>query len=106
MSEHRLGEIVIERPRGGMRIKSTRLAGYHKELNRITQEATEEGLLRPYLIKNRYKSKWLSDHLGLLLRLLRSQVGQPWNQIYSRLCRDLNPQTLAGQHVISRNSSP
>ncbi|MEM1251667.1 MAG: hypothetical protein AAGI69_04480 [Cyanobacteria bacterium P01_H01_bin.21] len=100
MSEHRLSEIVIERPRGGMRIRAKKLKGYRKELNQITQIATEDGLLRPYLIKPRQQTKWLSDHLGPLRRLLRSQVGQPWNQVYSRLCRDLNPGTMAGQHVI------
>ena len=100
MSEHRLSEIVIERPRGGMRISAKKLKGYRKELTQITQIATEDGLLRPYLIKPRQQTKWLSDHLGPLRRLLRSQVGQPWDQVYSRLCRDLNPSTMAGQHVI------
>ncbi|MEM9807496.1 MAG: hypothetical protein AAF959_19705 [Cyanobacteria bacterium P01_D01_bin.56] len=100
MSEHRLSEIVIERPRGGMRVSSKKLKGYRKELNEITRVATEDGLLSPYLIKTWRKSKWLSDHLGPLRRLLQSQVGQPWDQVYSRLCRDLNPRTMAGQHVI------
>ncbi|ESA32147.1 hypothetical protein N836_26515 [Leptolyngbya sp. Heron Island J] len=100
MSEHRLSEIVIERPRGGMRISAKKLKGYRKELNQITQVATEDGLLSPYLIKTRRQSKWLSDHLGPLRKLLQSQVGQPWDQVYSRLCRDLNPRTMAGQHVI------
>ena len=100
MSEHRLSEIVIERPRGGMRISAKKLKGYRKELNQITQSATEDGLLRPYLIKSREQSKWLSDHLGPLRRLLRSQVGRPWDEVYSRLCQDLNPRTLAGEHVI------
>ncbi|NEZ67896.1 hypothetical protein D0962_34960 [Leptolyngbyaceae cyanobacterium CCMR0082] len=100
MSEHRLSEIVIERPRGGMRISSKKLKGYRKELEQITRVATEDGLLSPYLIKPRRKSKWLSDHLGPLRKLLQSQVGQPWDQVYSRLCRDLNPRTMAGQHVI------
>ncbi|NEQ51170.1 MAG: hypothetical protein F6K11_13710 [Leptolyngbya sp. SIO3F4] len=100
MSEHRLREIVIERPRGGMRISSKKLKGYRKELRHITQVATEDGLLSPYLIKTRRKSKWLSDHLGPLRKLLQSQVGQPWDQVYSRLCHDLNSRTMAGQHVI------
>ncbi len=100
MSEHRLSEIVIERPRGGMRVSSRKLKGHRKELEQITRVATEDGLLSPYLIKPRRKSKWLSDHLGPLRKLLQSQVGQPWDQVYSRLCRDLNPRTMAGQHVI------
>jgi hypothetical protein len=102
MSEHRLGEIVIERPRNGMRISLKKRTGYHKQLHKLTQDAIEDGgLLSPYLIKPRNKSKYLSDHLGPLRGFLRSQVGQPWNDVYSQLCQQLNPNTMTGQHVIS-----
>lgn len=100
MSEHRLSEIVIERPRGGRRIRLKKLTGFKKQLHKITEEATEDGLFNPYLIKPTNKSKYLSDHLGPLRRLLRSKVGQPWNDVYSELCERLDPSTMAGQHVI------
>jgi hypothetical protein len=100
MSEHRLNEIVIERPRGGMRISLRKQAGFKKQLNKLTQEATEDGLLCPYLIKPRNKSKWLSDHLGPLRRFLRSKVGQPWNDVYSQLSQCLDRSTVTGQHVL------
>lgn len=100
MSEHRLSEIVIERPRGGRRISLKKLTGFKKQLHKITEEATEDGLFNPYLIKPTNKSKYLSDHLGPLRRLLRSKVGQPWNDVYSELCKRLDPSTMAGQHVI------
>jgi hypothetical protein len=101
MSEHRLSEIVIERPRSGMRISSRRLKGQKKQLNKLTEVASEDGLLSPYLIKPRNKSKYLSDHLGPLRRFLRSHVGQPWNDVYSKLCRQLDTSTMAGQHVLT-----
>ncbi len=66
MSEHRLGEIVIERPRSGIRLSCRKVTGFKKRLNKLTQEASEDGLLRPYLIKPTYKTKYLSDHLGPL----------------------------------------
>jgi hypothetical protein len=100
MSEHRLSEIVIERPRGGMRISLKKRQGFKKQLHKITEEATEDGLFNPYLIKARNKSKRLSDHLGPLRRFLRSKVGQPWNEVYSELCQRLDHNTMAGQHVI------
>lgn len=100
MSEHRLGEIVIERPRSGMRISARKLTGYKKELDWITKEATEDGLFGHYLIKPRRKSKWLSDNLGPLRSLLRSQVGKPWNDIYSKLCQSLDTRTMVGRHVL------
>lgn len=101
MSEHRLSEILIERPRSGMRISYRKMTGTKKQLSKLTQEAAEDGLLRPYLIKPRYKSKSLSDHLGPLRRFLRSHVGQPWNDVYSKICQQLDTSTMAGQHVIS-----
>ncbi|MGG6295588.1 hypothetical protein ACQ4M4_14435 [Leptolyngbya sp. AN02str] len=101
MSEHRLSEIVIERPRGGMRISLKKLKGFKKQLQKITEDASQDGLLSPYLIKSRNKSKYLSDHLGPLRRFLRSHVGQPWNDVYSKLCQQLDSNTMAGQHVLS-----
>jgi len=100
MSEHRWSEIVIERPRGGMRISLKKLKGFKKQLQKLTEDASQDGLLSPYLIKPRNKSKYLSDHLGPLRRFLRSQVGQPWNDVHSELCRRLDGSTMAGQHVL------
>lgn len=101
MSEHRLGEIVIERPRGGMRISCRKMTGFKKQLNKLTQEAEEDGLLSPYLIKPTYKTKWLSDHLGPLRRFLRSHVGQPWNEVYSQICQQIDTSTMLGKHLLS-----
>jgi len=101
MSEHRLDEITIERPRGGMRMSSSRLKGVTKTLDRLTQIAAEEGLLSPYLIKVHDKSKYFSDHLSPLRRFLYRKVGQPWDDVYSELCDRLDITTLSGQHILS-----
>ncbi|MUG94548.1 hypothetical protein F7734_20075 [Scytonema sp. UIC 10036] len=100
MSEHRLGEIVIERPRHGMRISLKKCKGYKKALQKITDEAMEDGLLSPYLIKSRHRTKSFSDHLGPLYRWLRSKVGKPWNEVYGELCLRLDITTLSGQHIL------
>jgi hypothetical protein len=99
MSEHRLGEILIERPRHGMRISAKKITGYKKTLCKLTQVATEDGLLSPYLIKIRNRTKGLSDHISPLRRYLRSQVGRSWNDVYSELCLQLDTSTMTGQHV-------
>jgi hypothetical protein len=99
MSEHRLQEIVIERPRTGRRLKVKQITGFRKKLNRITQSAHQGDLLRPYLIKP-IRTKHLSDHLGPLRRLLRSKVGQPWDSVHSELCQRLDANTMAGRHVL------
>jgi hypothetical protein len=100
MSEHRLNEIVIERPRSrGNKISLKKVTGYKKALQKLTAEASEDGLLRPYLIKRR-QPIFFSDHLGPLRRLLLSKVGQPWDDVYSELCRRLDTNTLTGRHVL------
>ncbi len=100
MSEHRLNEITIERPRNGMRLSSTSLKGNKKLLYKLTKEASVDGLFQPYLIKVRNRSKYLSDHLAPLRRLLYSKVGQPWDGIYHEICQRLDASTMLAQHVI------
>lgn len=101
MSEHRLDRIVIERPRSGWKISSRKLPGYKKAMYKLTQEAAEDGLLRPYLLKNRWRSRYFSDHLSPLYGWLRSRVGQPWDRVYSQLCQKLDNRTLSGRHIFS-----
>jgi hypothetical protein len=101
MSEHRLAENTIERPRGGMRISLRKVKGQKTFLVKLTEEATTDGLLSPYLIKPRNKTKWFSDCLGPLYQWLQSHVGQHWDDVYSKLCQILDITTLSGQHIVS-----
>ena len=101
MSEHRLAENVIERPRGGLKISSRKVNGQKTSLVKLTEEATTDGLLSPYLIKPRNKTKWFSDCLGPLYQWLQSHVGQYWDDVYSKLCQILDITTLSGQHIVS-----
>ena len=99
MSEHRLDEILIERPRCGLKISAKKLTGYKKALKKITDEASEDGLLQPYLLKTWKRSKYFSDNLAPLHGWLKSKVGQPWNDVYSELCQRLKRDTVTGRHV-------
>lgn len=101
MSEHRLAKNVIERPRGGLRISSRKVKGQKTSLVKLTEEATTDGLLSPYLIKPRNKTKWFSDCLGPLYQWLQSHVGQYWDDVYSKLCQILDITTLSGKHIVS-----
>lgn len=89
MSEHRLGQIVIERPRSGRRISQKKVTGYKKALYKITQDAIADGLFGSYIIKNRWRTKYFSDNLSPLRRWLRSQIGKPWDSVYSELCQKI-----------------
>jgi hypothetical protein len=101
MSEHRLSEIVIERPRRGMRISLKKVTGYKKALYKFTQDAIEgDGPFNAYFIKPHHKTKYLNDHLNPIKRLLRSKVGQSWNEVHSELNTRLDANTMAGRHVL------
>jgi hypothetical protein len=101
MSEHRLAENVIERPRGGLRISSRKVKGQKTSLIQLTEEAITDGLLSPYLIKTTRKTKYFSDCLGPLYQWLQSHVGEYWDDVYSKLCKLLDTTTLSGQHIVS-----
>ena len=87
-------------PRGGLRISSRKVKGQKISLVKLTEEATTDGLLSPYLIKPRNKTKWFSDCLGPLYQWLQSHVGQYWDDVYSKLCQILDITTLSGQHIV------
>lgn len=96
MSEHRLDKLVIERPRHGGGIKTP--PGSKKKWQKDNYEGKmRESLRRPWYEGN--CAKHFSDHLGPLRRLLRSKVGQHWDDIYSELCQRLDRNTVTGQHV-------
>ena len=53
-----------------------------------------EGIKRPHT--NR---KGLTDLLGPLRRWLQSQVGRPWNDVYSEACAVIKPDSVIRAHV-------
>lgn len=91
-----MNEIVIERPRIGSRDKN--LKRDKKALQTIYDDDYEGSRYEPLC---RSKTKHLSDHLAPLRRLLRSKVGQYWDDIYSELCQRLDTNKMIGQHVLS-----
>jgi hypothetical protein len=76
-----MAKVLVERPRGGAGYAGK---GYRKEMQRAPPEEWRgrEG------IKDRWRggSKHFSDHLGPLRRYLLSNVGRPWDLVYSEIC--------------------
>jgi hypothetical protein len=48
---------------------------------------------------NHTRRKWFSDLLGPLRRWLQSQVGRPWNDVYSEACAVIKPDSIIRAHV-------
>src|SRR5215510_1577917 len=83
-------KVVIERPRWNPGPgKQGRRANLPDELL-----PKFEGIRRPHT-----QRKGLTDLLGPLRRWLHSQVGRPWNDVYSEACAVINPDSIIRAHV-------
>lgn len=89
-----MNEVLIERPRRGMRIKTRR-----NNKPRVREYVDEDSYardLRPSIMK----SKHFSDLLGPLRRWLRSQVNRPWDKVWSELCAGIDQRSVTGRHLL------
>jgi hypothetical protein len=83
-------KVVVERPRWNPgRSKHGRRANLPDELL-----PKFEGIQRPH--KSR---KGLTDLLGPLRRWLHSQLGRPWNDVYSEACAVIKPDSVIRAHI-------
>src|ERR1051325_2310128 len=83
-------KVVIERPRSNPRPgKPLRRADLRDELL-----PKFEGIKRPHSCRKRFR-----DLLGPLKRWLQSQVGRPWNDVYSEACAVIKPDSVIRAHV-------
>jgi hypothetical protein len=83
-------KVVIERPRHGR--------GWAQSRPRPKPPFDESPQFES--IKARHtRRKWFSDLLGPLKRWLQSQVGRPWNEVYSQACAVIKPDSIIRAHV-------
>jgi len=83
-------KVICEEPRhGGGPEKASRRANLPDELL-----PRFESVRRPH--KDR---KSFGEHLGPLRRWLRSQVGRPWDKVYSEACAVIKPDSVVRNHI-------
>jgi len=58
-----------------------------------------EGMQRPWRDWTRWR-KSLNENLAPLRRYLRSQVGRPWNKVFSEISQHLRPDSAVQKHVL------
>src|SRR5215471_20558913 len=83
-------KIVIERPRWNPG------RGKHRRRANLPDELLPkfEGIKRPHICR-----KGMTDLLGPLKRWLQSQVGRPWNEVYSEASAVIKPDSIIRAHV-------
>lgn len=92
-----MDEVVIERPRHGhgRSYHQVRRAESRGDLEDLP---TKRSMRRPF--RQRYIDKDLSDLLGPLEGYLNSQIGRPWDKVYSDIRKNLNPNSTTQIHIV------
>ena len=83
-------KVVVERPRHGRSWATSKAP-----LKPPFDESPRYEAMKP----NHTRRKWFSDLLGPLRRWLQSQVGRPWNDVYSEACAVIKPDSIIRAHV-------
>lgn len=90
-----MAKVIVERPRHkGWTSKKPK--GYARYLGKHEFDFQKrEGIKRCW----RSGLKTLNEHLGPLRRFLHSQVGRPWNKVFSEICANINRNSAVQDHV-------
>jgi hypothetical protein len=90
-----MAKVIVERPRWGSRNKKSR-KGYAKQWSKTPSENWPK---RESIYALKGSTKRLNEHLGPLRRFLRSQVGRPWDQVFSEICVHIRVDSAVQSHV-------
>ncbi len=96
-----MGKVLVERPRiGRWRGDSRPGKGYSKRLAKCL-DAGDSPPVREG-IKRRYSdTKSFNEHLAPLRRFLQSNVGRPWDKVYSEICRHVDRGNVVQKHILT-----
>ena len=91
-------KIVVERPRGGSRVRNQKFGA---RLRYIEDHDYEDQPKKARGFES-YHDGWgkeFTDVLNPLVRFLRSNVGRPWDKVYSELSANLDKRKTTGRHI-------
>lgn len=99
-----MAEVIIERPRS---LNHYAIRRQHKKTGlriRNYDPDNEYDDLPTHLSSSRHKqygraAKDMGDLLGPIYRFLHSNVGRPWDQVWSEICQQIDRRNLAKNHL-------
>jgi hypothetical protein len=91
-------KVVVELPRGGSRQRNNKFGARLRYIPEHDYD-DEPKKARGFESYSGGCKKWFTDLLGPLERFLRSNVGRPWDKMYSELCAGLDKRKVTGKHV-------
>jgi hypothetical protein len=91
-----MAKVIVERPR----LKGyawNKPKGYQRKLRKLAADGPplREGMKRRW----KQNSKLLNENLAPLRRYLESQIGRPWNIVFSEICAHINRSSAVQDHV-------
>lgn len=92
-----MAKVLVECRRLGGNIKEPK--GYRRALQRQDSECppTREGMRRKW--QRSMHGKHLNENLAPLQRFLRSNIGWPWNKVFSEICRHVRLDSAVQKHI-------
>jgi hypothetical protein len=94
-----MSKVVIERPRWGHSLPSKKTGQRIRRHDPGNEYEDSPQRLSGQAKYPKGATKGFSDFLTPLERFLQSNVGQPWDKVYSELCQHLDRRKMTGRHM-------
>jgi hypothetical protein len=93
-------KVVVERPRWGSRGRNRKFGARLRYIEgHDYDEQPKKALGFESYRSAKYAEKEFTDVLNPLVRFLASNVGRPWDKVYSELCAGLDKRKTTGLHI-------
>lgn len=94
-----MAKVLVERPRPRSRDGHAPAKGYRR---RVRAELAADATSPREGMKRRYSNlKWFNENLAPLRRFLDSNVGRPWDAVYSEICQRVDRGNVVQKHVLT-----
>jgi hypothetical protein len=93
-----MDKVLVERPR----LRRGDWLGGGKEVGfrqRLVAIADESAPTKVSIKAGHRRLKWLNENLAPLKRFLRSNVGRPWEKVYSEICAGIDRRNVVQAHI-------
>jgi hypothetical protein len=97
-----MGKVLVERPRPGSREGSRPQKGYRKRLRKEFESGDPPA--RERMTHRSGGTRFFNEHLAPLRRFLNSNVGRPWDKVYSEICKHVDRGNVVQKHILTHLS--
>jgi hypothetical protein len=88
-----MAKLLVERPRrGGLRALAAK---------KVQLKEDDDGAIQQEAMRKRWRErKEFNEYFAPLKRYIQSQVGRPWNKVYSEICQRINRSSAIQIHIL------